>query len=429
MVETEGAFSNLAINDAIKGHPECSPAFVRDTVKGVLRRKMLLDFYIDKEARKGLRGIKKKTLVLLRMGLFLLLRQGGMPDHAVVGETVEIAKRTARGSEGFVNAVLRNFIRDRKSGEIPAENGEIPSKNLELPAESDFKNRDEWLSVTRSFPLPLIKLLRSQYGDETERILDGLNDIPELTICANSLKISRDDLLEELSVVGIKAERSEQTERGIVIKSGGELLSGKLFRDGLFSVQSESSLLATEKLAPRPGDRVLDMCAAPGGKTFAMAEIMGDRGEIVSCDVFPHRLKLIEAGAKRLGISSVSVCENDATVRNEAFDDSFDAVLADVPCSGLGVIAAKPELRYRVDPEDLEELREKQLGILTNAFYATKPGGKLMYSTCTINKNENERITETFSERVHSVEVVETGTILPYNKQVGFFYCIMHKNT
>ena len=188
-------------------------------------------------------------------------------------------------------------------------------------------------------------------------------------------------------------------------------------------------MIAVKALAPGPGSRVLDLCAAPGGKTGYMAELMGNEGSITACDVHPHRLMLTQAAMKRLGVSICALEERDAAVHDASLDGSFDYVLADVPCSGLGVIASKPEIKLTADPSQYDSLTEIQKSILSNAIRYLKPGGKLEYSTCTLNKNENEEVVkQVLSKEGTSVRVIEMTTLMPYNGKVGFYYCIIEKN-
>ena len=188
-------------------------------------------------------------------------------------------------------------------------------------------------------------------------------------------------------------------------------------------------MIAVKALKPEPGSRVLDLCAAPGGKTGYMAELMGNEGSITACDVHPHRLMLTQAAMKRIGVSICALEERDAAVHDASLDESFDYVLADVPCSGLGVIASKPEIKLTADPSQYDSLTEIQKSILSNAIRYLKPGGKLEYSTCTLNKNENEEVVkQVLSKEGTSVRVIEMTTLMPYNGKVGFYYCIIEKN-
>lgn len=401
----EEAFSNIAINEALAHHKGCAEGFVRNFVKGVIRDSMKLDWYVDRLADKGIRGIKIRTLIIIRMGLYAITELNSVPDHAAVNEAVALAKKVARGSDRFVNAILRSYLRRADELKVPAKD----------------------IALRYSFPRDLYQLIRKQYGEETESILGALSKPAAMVLRANLTKISREDLIEILRSEGIMAEAAAETYSGIIIE-GGKAVSSEAFRDGLFSVQSLSSIIAIEKLDPESGSAVLDICAAPGGKTCAMAEIMGNKGSILACDIYGHRVDLIRASAERLGLGVISLKELDGTEYCEELDERFDYVLADVPCSGLGVIQSKPEIKYRTDISRYPELIETQAAILRNALRYAKPGAVIEYSTCTINKAENEAVVEHVLGECNLGQIVEMNTIMPYNNKVGFFYCLIRKN-
>ena len=409
-VYTNNAFSNLAINDAINERPNCSSGMVRVMTKGVLRNSLLLDYNISYFTKNGLHGIKKRTLIILRMGFYAIAFMDSIPEHAAVNEAVALAKKVSRGTSGFVNAVLRSFIRN--------------GKTLHIEENTNYLER---ISLKYSFPIDLVKLFFDQYGkDESEKIMKGLYEVPKLFIRVNTLRISRENLIEKLREEGFEVEKSGLSKNGIEVENGA-LLSSKAYKAGLFSVQSSSSLCAIEAFDPQAGERVLDLCAAPGGKSSAIAERMNNIGEIISCDLYPHRVELIKNQCKRLGIKIVKPKVMDSTIYEKSFCESFDRVLADVPCSGLGVIASKPELKNRVCVKEFSELVHLQLTILENAYKYLKRGGIMLYSTCTLNKDENEEVIKKFIQKHQTAEVIETNTILPYNNKVGFFYCKINK--
>ena len=405
-VYIDGAYSNMAINEALEHHSDCSGAFVRTFVKGVIRETILLDSVIDSLAEKGIAKIKNRTLIVIRMGLYAIRELDSVPDYAAVNEAVKLSRKVAIGTDRFVNAILRNYI--RKSNE--------------------YKDNTFDLATRYSFPEKLVELISDQYGRETEKILAALNEPAAFVIRTNALKTTRSDLIDILRTCGIDAEIIKETKNGVICK-GGNVLATDAYRDGLFTVQSLSSILAIEALDLKKGYRVLDMCAAPGGKTTAIAEAIGDDGEIIACDVYEHRLSLIEATAKRLGITSVKTGILDGTEHCAEMDESFDFVLADVPCSGLGVIPSKPEIKITTDPDKYAELEEIQYKILENAIRYTKDGGIIEYSTCTINKSENETVVNRIINSYGFVHILEKTQILPYNNKVGFFYCIMQKKS
>ena len=421
-VYSDGAYSNMALNEAIPHHPGCRDSFVRSMVKGTIRQTVTLDYIIDKLADNGLKGIRLRTLIILRMGLYALREMDSVPDHAAVNESVALARRTARGTDRFINAVLRSYIRSRDLYEVTDGNDRHEPDFIR-----NIEDDCDRLSVKYSFPSDITRLICSQYGDLAEKILDGLNNPPPVILRVNTLKISRDDLIKLLEDEGIKASGLPDSELAVAAEGSG-IISSDLFRKGYYSVQSLSSIMAVEALAPSAGSNVLDMCAAPGGKSTMMAEIMGNSGSITACDIHEHRLKLIEAYAARLGTDIIETRLKDAACYNSEMEGLYDFVLADVPCSGLGVMNTKPEIRLRADMESIEKLPELQLSILRNALRYAKPGGRICYSTCTLNKRENEEVISALAAEDRTFgRIVEMNTILPYNNMIGFYYCIIEK--
>ncbi len=405
-VYINGAYSNIAINEAVSHQRGTRESFVRTFAKGVLRDTIRLDYIIDKLVERGKDSVKPRLLIILRMGLYAVDEMNSIPEYAAVNETVNLAKTLARGSERFINGVLRGYLRRR---------GSMYNKESLRP------------DIALGFPKEVFDFLRSQYGPEVIKIAEALNEPPKLYLRTNTLKTDRNSLIEKLISEGFNAEASTLNDAAI-LASGSGIASHEIYRSGLCSIQSLSSMIAVKALDPAPGSRVLDMCAAPGGKSAYMAEIMGNEGSIIACDIHPHRLDLIKAYADRTGVSIIETMEADASVPNEAFYGAFDYVLADVPCSGLGVVASKPEIRLTTDPAKYDELIALQKRIAENAFRYLKPGGRMMYSTCTLNKNENEELAkDILSTASGSALSIEMKTIMPYNGEVGFFYNVIEK--
>lgn len=404
-VYTDGAFSNISVNEAVSRHSGARESFVRTFAKGVIRDSIRLDHIIDSLAQKGIGSIKTRPLILLRMGIYAIDGLDSVPDHAAVNETVALAKRTAKGSDRFINGVLRSYLR-RKD--------EFAPEKLEP-------------HIRYSFSKDVFSLLKDQYGEEAFRIAEALNTPSEVFLRVNTLRTTRDDVIQKLKECGIGAHACEENSEAVRV-SGSGIIANDMYLEGLYTVQSLSSMIAVKALGPEPGSRVLDLCCAPGGKTGYMAELMGNSGSITACDVYPHRLKLTEAAMKRIGAGIVSLAERDAAVFDPAFENSFDYVLADVPCSGLGVVQGKPEIKLNADVAAFDGLADLQKSILTNALAYVKPGGRLEYSTCTLNKNENEEVVKhVLSKAGSSARIVEMTTLLPYNGTVGFFYSIIEK--
>ena len=405
-VYTDGAYSNISINEAVSRRKGLRESFVRSFAKGVLRNSIRLDHIIDTLAGKGISSIKQRPLIILRMGIYAIDELDSVPDHAAVNEAVELAKTVAKGSDRFVNGMLRNYLRRRD---------EFASEKLEP-------------YIRYSMRKDIFSLLSDQYGDEAIHIAEALNEPSEVYLRANTLKADRDEVIKKLAEYGIEGREAEENSEAILAKGSG-IVSCELYRQGYYTIQSLSSMIAVKALAPEPGSKVLDLCAAPGGKTGYMAELMGNEGSITACDVYPHRLMLTQAAMKRIGVSICALEERDAAIYDETLEASFDFVLADVPCSGLGVTSSKPELKLTADPSTYEGLIDIQKRILTNALRYTKPGGRLEYSTCTLNKNENEEVVKhVLSKEGTSARVIEMKTLMPYNGKVGFYYCIIGKN-
>ena len=406
-VYSDGAYSNMATSEALFHHKGCKESFVRNYVKGVLRDTIRLDYYIDKLAARGIKRISMRPLIILRMGIYAIENLDSVPDHAAVSESVKLAKKVARGSDGFINGVLRSYIRQKDELIIP----------------------DDRLDIRYSMSEAIVSLITEQYPNEAEDILKGLNEPSATIIRVNTLRAKREDVIANLIHEGKEAEESSESPNAVIV-SGSAIVSSDLYKAGLISIQSLSSMLAIEAFEPKEGSRVLDLCAAPGGKSAYMAELMGNKGLITACDIHEHRLALIDKTMERLGIDIVNTSLSDATNHVADMDECFDYVLADVPCSGLGVMASKPELKFKSKSSEFGELIEIQKRILRNAISYTKAGGIIEYSTCTLNKKENEEVIETVMKESDEglLRVLEMKTLMPYNCKVGFFYCIVEKN-
>ena len=409
------AYSNILTGSEIK-RERMSPedrALFTGLVMGVCERIITLDRFISAVSARPGGKIDRHTLAALRMGIWQIEYADRIPDHAAVFETVAATKKESRG---FVNGILRNFLRRRESIRLPEGNGA------------------EALSVRYSVCAAQCERYISLFGAErAEKILAASFD-RRLCLRTNTLKTSSGALAKKLAAAGFTAVPLA-TGKGFSV-SGGDGLPLAISLGRAF-VQDEASQIAVEVLGARPGDRVLDVCACPGSKSFGAAADMSDTGEIVCCDVHESKLPLIESGAERLGISIIkTVCRDSSTPAPE-FEGRFDRVICDVPCSGFGVISKKPELRYK-DPAASAELPELQYSILTAAAAALKPGGRLVYSTCTILPEENEGVVRRFlSEhpeyRADDFEVAgrvsSDGrlTLLPDGGTDGFFIAAITK--
>ena len=410
-IEKEDAYSNLTINRFLEKNKPENHAFIRELVYGVLENKILIDYYLDNLIPSGIKKVKKKEATLLRLGLYQLIFMDSVPDYAAVSETVNIAKRLVRGREGFINGVLRGYMKKGKDISLPSK-------------EKEYK---KYLSVKYSFPIWLIDKWEKELGkDSLEDLLIASNARPQLSIRVNLGKITREELKTYLVDKGFEVTEGTFSERTLHVKGSG-LLDDEKFREGYFSVQDEASTVAADQLGAESGDVVIDVCAAPGGKTTAIAEMMDGKGKVYSCDIYDHKLQLIGALADRLGLEIVEPTLLDGTCGKTEWYDSADKVLADVPCSGLGVIRRKPEIKYK-EITDFAELVSIQKKILSNAAKYVKKGGTLVYSTCTINKDENELQVRAFLEENSEFELIRDKQFLPTENIDGFYVCKMIRN-
>ena len=406
-ISEKGTWSNLAVKDFLQKEEHDDAPFIRELVYGVLRNQILLDHNIDRFLKKP--GLGKPERILLRMGFCQLALMDGVADYAAVNETVELAASFAKGRQGFVNAVLRSFQRD--------------GKRLLYSDLCTQYSCTEWI----------IKLLTTAYGpDKAEEILKSSCKAPPFTVRVNRLKTSREELAERFEKLGASAEPDLLSE--LCLKVKGAVLDSKEYREGLFSVQGSASASAVEMLAPKPGDSLLDLCAAPGGKACAAAELMEGRGEILAEDVYPHRVRLIEKESARLGHTMIRTAVSDASVYDPGQEGRWDKVIADVPCSALGTMAKDPEIKLRELTEEKAEeyvrtLAEKQAAILENACRYVKKGGTVFYSTCTVDPAENEEIISAFLQAHPGYAVQQTRLLLPdENGHEGFFTCLIRRN-
>lgn len=380
-VFSEDAYSNIALDEAVKLNNlnRLDSAFCTALVYGVLERLYTLDYIIRKSSSVPFRKIEPDTLIILRMGLYQIIYMDKVPDNAAVNESVNLAKKKKLfKSSGFINGMLRSFIRN--------------GAKINLPPEEDTSR---YLSVKYSCPEYLCKLWLEQYGkDVTTDILSSLCDRPPLFAHVNTLMTDEDTLIENLRTEGVTAEKSYILPNMLTLRDTGSISSLKSFELGEFFIQDMASAVCAELTGVKPSDVVYDVCSAPGGKSFAMAIKMENKGEVYSFDLHPHKIKLISDGAHRLGISIIN-----ASVRNAESDTAplkeADVVLCDVPCSGFGVLRRKPEIRYKKEA-DYTTLPDIQLKILKNSARLVKKGGTLVYSTCTLNNSENREVVEKF---------------------------------
>ena len=372
-MDSDEGYSNIVIDSALENSDMekrdkalCSAIFY-----GVLEKRITLDHIIKKYSKTPLKKLSENVLTALRMGLYQIFFMNKIPQSAAVDQSVKLVKGTKDGRfSGFVNGVLRNAARDGQKA---------------LYCDGDAADK---ASVKYSVPKELYLFLEKSYGtDIAKSYLEGCMDRPPLSVKVNTLKISANELAERFEGQGIKVEKSPLCENVLLLEKAGDISSLKEFSDGLFHIEDVACALCCEALFPEEGDRILDACAAPGGKSFTLAELTNDKVEIISADIYEHKTKLIKDGAKRLRIRSIRTVINNAEVYNEHLGE-FDRILCDVPCSGLGIIRKKPEIRYKSDT-NLDVLPQIQYNILTSCSKNLKKGGVMVYSTCTLNPAEN----------------------------------------
>ncbi len=373
-IDRENAFVNMALKDTLHKNRDFSPqdrAFITAIVYGTVRRRITIDYIIERNSKVRLKKISPYILNILRMGIYQIKFMDKVPENAAVNESVKLAKRYGHGaSAGFVNAMLRN----------------IAKNEIDYPKEH-IKN----LCVKYSFPEWICRLWIESYGEAfAKELMESMNRDAKVILRVNTLKTTPQKLAQKLP----EGEVSKLYENAVIAK-GFDVENSEEYKNGEFIAQDISAMMASCVLAPKPGECVLDICAAPGGKTTHLAQIMENRGEIYACDIHEHKLKIIEKNAHRMGMDIIKTKQADAAVLNEEWLQKFDKILADVPCSGLGIIRKKPDIKLKSKDDGISEIQYK---ILSNAAKYLKTGGELVYSTCTLNRAENESIIEKFLE-------------------------------
>ena len=415
----EGAYSNLVLSKELNRDDidEKDKGLITEIVYGTLRRKRTLDVLIGNFV-KDIKLLDSTVLNILRVAIYQMYFLDKIPEYAACNEAVEEAKEISVEASKLVNGILRNFIRDEKEIVVPG-------------------NRIDELGYKFSFEPWMIRLFIKQYGEErTMKIMAGLNETPKVTVRVNESKGEYDEVFENLEEVGYKIEEGYACPEAIKIEGGKGVESNELFKEGLITVQDESAMLVAPLLEINKGEKILDLCAAPGGKTTHIAELLDNTGEVLAFDLHENKLSLIEENAKRLGLTNIVCKTMDATKLNPDYISYGDKVLIDVPCSGLGIIRKKPEIKWNKTRQQLRDLVEIQRDIMENAWQYLKPGGILLYSTCTLNKEENEENLKWFLSKHSDAEIEKlyignnnnfiynvdgSLTILPNDSMDGFF--------
>lgn len=430
-IEVNKAYSNITLDEEINKNMKILDnrdiGFISELTYGVITWKLTIDEIIKKYSNLRLNKISPWILNILRMGIYQIVFLNKVPKSAAVNESVNLAKRYGhKGSSNFVNAILRKV-----------------SKN---DYEEMFKieNNVERISKTNSMPVWIVEtLLKENTLEKVEEICKNSNLKPELSIRVNNLKTSKEELKKKLEEKDIKVENGV-LEDFLILKNAKNIENIEEFKNGFFTVQDEAAGLTAKILNPQINDTVLDACSSPGGKTTYLAEIMKDKGEVIAFDIHPHRVKLVEQVSKRLNLKSIKTDVKDSSIYDEKYKEKFDKILLDVPCLGLGVLKRKPDIKWQRKKEDIKEISKIQKQILDTCSKYLKKGGALVYSTCSILKEENEDVVNEFLEEnenfeMEKIELEENNYFKKFcknnkflqvyqsEKSDGFFICKMIK--
>ena len=373
----DGGYNNIALRKALNAHPEMTnvqKAFVTEIVNGTLRNLIRIDYIINQFSKTPVKKMKPFIRTNVRMGIYQLIFMDKIPQSAVCNEAVKLAKKHKFASlSGFVNGILRNVARN-------IDNISYPNKE---------KEPVKYLSVTYSCPEWIIEYWLKSYDFETvNKICIANNKAPSISFCVNTLKNTKEELANTLKDEGVEIDMDTLLPNSLYSQKDKQILENwKAIKKDFFTIMDESSMLATRILNPNENSVVIDVCSAPGGKTFATAEIMKNTGKVISRDIYEHKAELIKEGADRLGLTNVEVQVRDASEDKE--DVEADFVLVDAPCSGLGLVRKKPDIKNNKTMADVEELASLQRKILAVASKKVKKDGILVYSTCTVSEKEN----------------------------------------
>lgn len=427
-IEKENAYSNLVLDEILNENKnkisQVDVGFISEIVYGVTNYRITLDYIISKYSKTKLNKISIFTKNILRMGIYQIIFLDKVPTSAAVNESVNLSKKYAIKSSGFINAILRKVS--------------IEDYN-EIDNIKDEKKR---ISIKHSMPEWIIEeLLREFKIGEVENICINSNIKPKTTIRVNTIKISEEELLKIFDEKNVNYKKSD-IENFVYLDNVKNISDMPEFKNGYFTVQDLAAGLTSIILNPEKGDKVLDGCSAPGGKTTHLAERMCNQGEILAWDLYDSRLKLVNENAKRLGINIIKTEVKDATKLDEKLFQKFDKILLDVPCLGIGVIKRKPDIKWQRKKEDIEEIKKEQFKILENCSKYLKNNGYLVYSTCSILKEENEEIIKSFIKKHNDFEIkkininngedsinAEMLKLYPNEKNDGFFICLLQKIT
>lgn len=420
----EGAFSNLETREVLSRvslSGEDKGLYIT-LVYGTLQNQMYLDYLLCQVLDKPLKRLDGSVRIILEVAAYQIFFLDRIPDYAIVDEAVTLTGKKVPKARGFVNGVLRNILRQKAA---------LADFRLE-----DWPNEKEGLSIRYSIPQWIIHKYFEVFGEEKAMtILPRMNDTPPFTLRTNTLKTTREALMAELSAIGMEPEAGTLYPEAIHLREtagmGSDIKKERLFSSGLYTIQDQGAMGLSHLLDPQPGEQILDMCAAPGGKTTHIAQLMENQGEIIARDIHDSRLALIDGATHRLGISCIRTEKADGTRLNPIDIKAFDRILLDAPCTGTGIIRRKPEIRHRGDKKERKAIRQIQGVMLDHAATMLKDGGVLVYATCSVNPDENEHQIEMFLSN-HPEMQMEPGTMgytdLTMDGCDSFFHCKMTKN-
>lgn len=397
-IEVDGSYSNIKLNEYFKKYnlEAIDRAFASEILYGTIRWKLRIDYLIQKFSKLKISKMSPWVLCCIRTAVYQIYFMDRVPEFAAVNQAVEITKKNERKASSFVNGILRNILRNKD---------EFNKINI--------KDEIERISVEYSHPAWFVKMMVKEHGlDFTLELMKKNNTPSEFTIRLNTIKCSKDELKAVFLDKDVEVFDGLFDE-SMILKGYSMIERSEEFKNGFFTIQDESSMLCAKVLDPKPGQKILDMCSAPGGKATHMAELMGNHGEITSIDIYEHKIDLIKKNAKRLGIDIIKTKLMDSTMYFEEFNEYADKVLVDAPCSGLGLIRKKPEIRWNLGYDDIIKLNKIQYSILKNASKYVKKGGNLVYSTCTITREENENIVESFIKENNNFSMEDISKFLP----------------
>ena len=409
-VTRDGEYSHIALRNVLENYQyldKSERAFITRVTEGTLERMIELDYIINQFSKTKVNKMKPVIRTIIRSAVYQLKYMDSVPDSAVCNEAVKLAgKRGFSGLKGFVNGVLRNISRNLD--------------NVKYPDKSDTV---KWLSVMYSMPEWIITEWLKNYDREmVEKMLQAFLAERPTTIRCNLTQISREELAEELKKEGVKVRLCDTVDSALFISGYDYLGALESFRTGHFQVQDISSMEVAEWAAPKEDEYIIDVCAAPGGKSLHLADKLAGKGHVEARDLTPYKVDLIRDNIARIGIDNIEAVCQDATVYDEASEKKADILIVDLPCSGLGVLGKKTDLKYKMNPDTQEELVHLQREILSVVYRYVKSGGKLLYSTCTIHRAENQENAAWFSEQYPEFELVRERQFLPGVDDSDGFY-------